>query len=295
MNKIKEMQLLLKEFKIEEFCILLDLYLKDIEREEYKYLLINLLEICLIEKEYEFKILFDEIEILLDNNYYLDSNIYIREFFYCIKNNNLVEAEFYFKIISKYFNNDKIIEELDNILIREKTISLISKIIKHMNDTNEIIHVLDNVSNKTKELIYMALRDKKYNNIKVSSISNILLFRFVNLRQNINYVKEVEDIVNLYNNKEYDLCIERSNNLFKDSNFNIESTLNSRELFIVLAKSYYKSKDKQQMIVRKYLNIANLLNRDLFSYDEKYDYTKWIEELSISIKKHKKIKRSKNS
>ena len=164
-----------------------------------------------------------------------------------------------------------------------------------MNDTNEIIHVLDNVSNKTKELIYMALRDKKYNNIKVSSISNILLFRFVNLRQNINYVKEVEDIVNLYNNKEYDLCIERSNNLFKDSNFNIESTLNSRELFIVLAKSYYKSKEKQQMIVRKYLNIANLLNRDLFSYDEKYDYTKWIEELSISIKKHKKIKRSKNS
>ena len=103
MNEIEGMKLLLKEFKLDEFYIVLDLYLKAINKEEYKYLLINLLEICLIEKEYEFKILFDEIKILLDNNYYLDSNIYIREFFYCIKNNNLVEAEFYFKIISKYF------------------------------------------------------------------------------------------------------------------------------------------------------------------------------------------------
>lgn len=293
MNKINDMMLLLKEFKIEEFYILLDLYLKDIKREEYKYLLINLLEICLIEKEYEFKLLFDEIELLSDNDYYLDSYIYIREFFSCIKNNNLVEAEYYFKIISKYSNNDKTIEELDNILIREKISSLISKTIKHMNDTKEVIHVFDNISNKTKELIYIALNDKKYNNIKVSSIGNILLFRFVNLRENIDYVKEIDYIVEFYNNKEYELCIKRANELFKDGNFNIESTPNSRELFIVLAKSYYKSKERKQMLVRKYLNIATHLNKDVFIYDEVYDYTKWIEELSDSIRKYKKRKRKK--
>lgn len=293
MNKIKEMKLLLKEFKIEEFYIVLDKYLKDIDKEAYKYLLINLLEICLLEKEYEFKILFDEIEGLLDNDYYLDSYIYLREFYYCIENNNLIVAEFYFKIIYKYSNNDNLIEELNNTLIKGKTIYLISKIIKHMKDTNEVIHVLENVSDKTKELIYIALNDKKYNNIKVFIIGNVLLFRFVNLKQNIDYVEEINNIINLYNNEEYDLCIDSANNLFRDSNFNIESTPNSRELFIVLAKSYYKSKSKQQMIVRKYLNIAMFLNRYVFDYEEKYDYNNWIEELSISIKKHKKRKRNK--
>lgn len=293
MNKIKEMKLLLKDFKLEEFYIVLDKYLKDIDKEEYKYLLINLLEICLLEKEYEFKILFDEIEELLDNDYYLDSYIYIREFYYYIENNNLIVAEFYFKIISKYSNDDSLIEELNNTLAREKIISLISKIIENMKDTNEVIHVLENVSNKTKELIYITLNDKKYNNIKVSSIGNILLFRFVNLKQNIDYEKEIDNIINFYNNGEYTLCIDKANNLFRDSNFNIESPPNSRELFIVLAKSYYKSKQKQQMIVRKYLNIANYLNKYVFDYEENYDYTKWIEELSNSIKRYKKMRRVK--
>lgn len=293
MNKIEEMKILLKEFRIEEFYIVLDLYLKDIGQDDYKYLLINLLEICLIEKEYKFKILFEEIELLNEFNYYVDSYIYIREFYYCIENNNLITAEYYFKIIFKYSNNDNLIKELNNILIREKTLSLISKILKTMKDTNEIIHVLDNVSNTTKDLIYLILNDKKYNNIKVSSIGNVLLLRFVNVRQNIDYTEEIDNIIELYNNKEYVLCIERANNLFKDSNFNIEFTTNSRELFIVLAKSYYKSKQKKQIIVRKYLNIARLLNKYVFSYEEKYDYTKWIEELSNSIKQHKKMKRNK--
>ena len=287
------MKELLKELKIEKFYTKLDLYLKDINKEEYKYLLINLLEICLLEKEYEFKILFDEIEGLLNNDYYLDSYIYLREFYYCIENNNLIEAEFYFKIISKYSNDDNLIEELNNTLARKKIISLISKIIKNMKDTNEVIHILENVSNKTKELIYITLNDKKYNNIKVSSIGNSLLFRFVNLKQNIDYEKEIDNIINFYNNGEYVLCIDRANNLFRDSNFNIESTPNSRELFIVLAKSYYKSKQKQQMIVRKYLNIATYLNKYVFDYEEKYDYTKWIEELSNSIKRYKKMRRAK--
>ena len=287
------MKELLKEFKIKEFKTKLDLYLKDINKEEYKDLLINLLEICMLEKEYKFGILFAEIEELKKENYYLDSYIYLKEFYYCIKNNKLKEAEYYFKIISKYSNNNNLIEDLNNTLIREKTISLISKIIKHMKDTNEVIHVLEDVSNKTKELIYLILNNKKYNNIKVSSIGNILLFRFVNLKQNIDYTEKINKIIELYNNKEYEQCIEYANELFNDSNFNIETTPNSRELFIVLANSYYKSKAKQQMIVRKYLNIANNLNRYVFSYEEKYDYTNWIEELSNSIKRHKKMKRAK--
>ena len=287
------MKELLKELKIEKFYTKLDLYLKDINKEEYKYLLINLLEICLLEKDYEFEILFDEIEELKNPNYYLDSYIYISRFYHCIKNNNLIEAEFYFKIINKYSNNNNIIEELNNVLIKEKTLYLVSNIIKHMKDTNEVIHVLKNVSNHTKQQIYLTLKRKEYSNIKISSIGNILLFRFVNLRQNINYSIEVNNIINLYNSKEYESCIESANNLFKDSNFNIETTPNSRELFITLAKAYYKSKPKQQMIVRKYLNIANYLNKHVFSYEEKYDYTNWIEELSNSIKIHKKIKRTK--
>ena len=293
MNRINEMKFLLKEFKIEEFYILLDIYLKDIKKLEYKYLLINLLEICLLEKEYEFRMLFDEIEVLKDRDYYLDSYLYIREFYYCIENNKLEEAEFYFKIISNYSNNDNIIEELNSTLIKEKYKSLITKIIKHMKDTNEVIHVLNNVSNYDKELIFLIIGDKKYNNIKVSSLGNVLLFRFINLRQNIDYVEEINNIVTLYNNKEYDLCIEKSNELFKDSNFNIEIIPNSRDLFVVLAKSYYKSKSRQQMTVRKYLNIAMYLNRYVFSYDEKYDYSEWIEKLSYSIKIYKSRRRSR--
>ena len=34
MNKIKEMKLLLKEFKLDEFYIVLDLYLKAINKED---------------------------------------------------------------------------------------------------------------------------------------------------------------------------------------------------------------------------------------------------------------------
>lgn len=295
-KRVIEMKLILNEWRIDEFFMLLDKYLIDIKKEDYKYLLINLFELCLLEKDDTFKILFDEIEDLSKDEYSMDAYIYIRDFYYYINQNKAREAEICFKIISNYLDNNlNIIEELNNILKRERGRLLLLNIVKQMNDTNEIIHVLENVSNTKKELIYLVLNNKEFSNLKVSDIGgNILLFRVVNLRQNnINYEEVVDKIINLYKNMEYQLCIDMANELFKDINFNIEELSNSRELFIVIAKSYYKLNIKKHLIVRKYLSIANYLNKYKFNYEEKYDYTNWIEELSISISNHKKYKRRK--
>lgn len=293
MNEIIEMKNILKEWRMEEFLNYLDKYLKDINREEYKYLLINLLELSLLEKD-NLEILFDELEEISKEDYEFISNIYLQKFYWYIKNNKGKEAEICFKILTRYLDNNlTIIEELNEILKKERIRLLLLNIVKQIINTNEIIHVLVDVSDTKKELIYLLLDDKEFSNLKVNSIGNVLLFRLVNLRQDINYEDEVDNIINLYKDNEYKLCIDRANKLFRDVNLNIDELTRSRTLFIVLAKSYYKLNKARYVIIRKYLTIAKYLNECKFEYDEKYDYTNWIEELSISIKEHKKIRREK--
>ena len=105
-----------------------------------------------------------------------------------------------------------------------------------------------------------------------------------------------EDIINnifeLYKLEQYQLCINMAFKLFQDPAYNLEATDDLRELFSVLAKSYFNLDKNRDSSVRKYLSLATLLNNNSLNREEKYNYIDWINQLSNAIGCTKRRKRA---
>ena len=76
-------------------------YLSIFDKNEYEFLVINLIKLDLIQKDYTFSRTINILKDLSSADYYFDENEYIKCLYECIKENKQKEADIYLDIVSK--------------------------------------------------------------------------------------------------------------------------------------------------------------------------------------------------
>jgi len=170
---IDDLKLELQNQYLETFTYLLKLYLKEKNKEEYEYLIINLLKLSILEGDKLYSEVISVLTEIEENTYELDASIYLQNFYFAISNNKLSIAEIYLNIIFRYSNfKGNIIEDLQNTLENRRL---------HLESNNETQH---NQMNTKKEPAKNHLNNsQKDKGLTIETESKVLLDRLTMMKE----------------------------------------------------------------------------------------------------------------
>jgi hypothetical protein len=309
--KIDDLRLLLENGKVEVFFGAMKNYLKQINREKFEYLLIELIKISLLENDKTFYRVFATLEHLAWDDYRFLSSIYIQEFYSYICQNKLKEAEVCLAIISRYgHDSQNIIIELTGVLERAKNAEmseeecdresvskLVLNIVTQMRRQNEIVHLLQDVSDNKRNLICSLINEEEeFRDIRVWSIGSdpkTVLFRLVDLNSDkLNICQLVDNAFLCHRNRQYNQCIEMIELLLRCPDYDPSLLLDPRPIFDILGDSYLRVVISKNT-ARKYFIIVTKLNECMANGEQRYDHTELIAKLSVVISCRKREVRAR--
>ena len=267
----------LKNNKYNKAFSILEEYLIYNQKENYKFLIENLIKICIIEKDSSYEEPINILEEIINDNYIFDVSYYIFKYQSAINNNNDV-AVLYLDIINKssdlvkktgVIEIDKDISNL-NIINYNSKVEFIKEKLLEM-DKGKNLLILENIDEESTEDIQTILREIQgitFFNIYDNDTKMLVIRKKLPL-ENTSLI--VDEIIykgySSYRKKDYDKCIERYLNLF---------SLNEVSPFIYarIGLAYLGKGDKETAI--EYLTVATLLGKNI---DPSYDYSNIISDL----------------
>lgn len=279
----------IKQDQKSEVLELVHNYLKVINKMEYEFLVSDLVMLCFIEKELVVE-LYEIIKLISKEEYKIDVNSFVDEFYVAIAEEKIEVAKIYLNIIRKisdatsFISLDVLEDALNEVLLKEKEKfdelrDLVWSKHNELSEGNEIVVI----KNLDEEIFGQILNIvKEFNDMEAFYIKDDgetqLVLRYMPSYEISNIKEYSENMLNLaiqsYYENNIDACIEYYHKLLQ-----LETVYHY--VYSGLGLAYLKKGDINSAIL--YLTISTHMAK--MNGDEKCDYTDLIRELKLETGK----------
>ncbi|MBQ2873463.1 MAG: hypothetical protein IJE89_05640 [Bacilli bacterium] len=202
---------------IEEATDRIKEYLKYINKENYLYLIENLIKVSILNNDSSYHETISFLNSMNSSNYQFDMKYFYSQFHNSINRNKLDIAEIYLNIIKHYqpeFKEDMTLEQLEKISSdlehNKEELSYLMNELNVLKDGNEYMKIIKGIPQKRRKILIRlagSIEELSVGSAGVKEPKNLVIRRINKELKTDNERKLIDDALKLYLSKEYNIAL----------------------------------------------------------------------------------------